>query len=340
MESSISGKFPGAGTVGGTGAVGPARTSTTADVDAEGAAISPFQRLIVAADDAKGDGDAPDSTLLMQLAPLVDDAEGTDPRAGVPAAEESAEATGAVAALAALLSGEQVATGEAQKAERPALRLVSLKLAGAAGAGANGQGAQSASGARLLAGFVQNPGEAGAGRAAVAEGALANASLSTTTTVSNMPPPPAGTPAQAPISPGRSGFDGAMAQQVRWLVERGIEQAELRLEPPSLGRIGVRLRLEGDQAMLSFHSAHAPVREAVESAVPRLRELLADAGIELAGVEVGSDGDARQDGRRDEVFQESEHAAGSTAGADTDGADAGSGPPDAQAGTGLFDAYA
>jgi flagellar hook-length control protein FliK len=340
MESSLSGKLPSPGSTGGTGTAGSASGGTATEAADDGGAVSPFQRLIAAADEAKGDGDAPDAALLARLAALVQDAEDTNSPAADADGEGDTAATGAVAALAALLDGEQATAAEAQKAELPALRLVALKLAGAASEGANGQPAQSANGARLAAGLMQHGGDTGASRTAAVDGTLANGSLSTTTAGSNLSSqPPVGAAAQAPIAPARPGFDGAMAQQVRWMAERGLEQAEIRLEPPNLGRIGVRLRLEGDQAMLSFHSAHAPVREAVESAVPRLRELLADAGIELAGVEVGSDEGARQGSAWDEAFGDGESAGGPAAG-DPDGTAAAAGSSEIQTGTGLFDAYA
>ncbi len=76
-------------------------------------------------------------------------------------------------------------------------------------------------------------------------------------------------------------------------------RAELVLTPPQLGRVEVSLTMTGDQANALFVSANPAVREALESALPRLRELLADAGIVLNS-QVGSElprnadsGDAR-----------------------------------------------
>lgn len=65
-------------------------------------------------------------------------------------------------------------------------------------------------------------------------------------------------------------------------------RAELVLTPPQLGRVEVSLTMTGDQANALFVSANPAVREALESALPRLRELLADAGIVLNS-QVGSE---------------------------------------------------
>ncbi len=65
-------------------------------------------------------------------------------------------------------------------------------------------------------------------------------------------------------------------------------RAELVLTPPQLGRVEVSLTMTGDQANAIFVSANPAVREALENALPRLQELLADAGIVLNS-QVGSE---------------------------------------------------
>ncbi|MEE4383306.1 MAG: flagellar hook-length control protein FliK [Pseudomonadales bacterium] len=138
---------------------------------------------------------------------------------------------------------------------------------------------------------------------------------------------------ETPLAPRQPNFDTAVAERVRWLAERGSESAELRLDPPQLGSLGVRVRVEGDQASLLFTSSQAAVREALEAAIPRLRELFAEAGLQLGDVDVGS-GDASADGGTDRFA-----AAERTASAD--GApEPGSALPGRRGGRGLLDAYA
>jgi flagellar hook-length control protein FliK len=67
------------------------------------------------------------------------------------------------------------------------------------------------------------------------------------------------------------------------------DRAELVLTPPQLGRIEVSLSMRGDDASLTFVSSNPVVREALENALPRLREILADAGISLGQTQVGSE---------------------------------------------------
>jgi flagellar hook-length control protein FliK len=66
-------------------------------------------------------------------------------------------------------------------------------------------------------------------------------------------------------------------------------RAELVLNPPQLGRIEVSLTVNGDQANAVFVSANPAVREALENAVPHLREILGDAGINLGQAQVGAE---------------------------------------------------
>jgi flagellar hook-length control protein FliK len=51
----------------------------------------------------------------------------------------------------------------------------------------------------------------------------------------------------------------------------------------------ITITLDQNQASAQFFSAHASVREAIESAMPRLREMLADSGITLGQASVGTE---------------------------------------------------
>jgi len=76
------------------------------------------------------------------------------------------------------------------------------------------------------------------------------------------------------------------SQKVTWLSTQQGQSAELHLNPPHLGPLDVVLSVSGDQATALFTSAHAAVREAVEQALPKLREMLAGNGIMLGNATV------------------------------------------------------
>lgn len=77
------------------------------------------------------------------------------------------------------------------------------------------------------------------------------------------------------------------SQKISWMVSQKNQVAELHLNPPNLGPLDVVLKMSDTQATALFTSPHAAVREAVENALPKLRELLADNGIMLSNATVG-----------------------------------------------------
>src|SRR5690606_14709304 len=90
-----------------------------------------------------------------------------------------------------------------------------------------------------------------------------------------------------------------LGQRVVLMVEQGVRDARLKVHPEHLGPIEIRVRLEGDSAQVTFHSAHAAVRDALADAVPRLREMLGGAGLDLAHVDIGA-GDPSHAGTPDD----------------------------------------
>jgi flagellar hook-length control protein FliK len=81
-------------------------------------------------------------------------------------------------------------------------------------------------------------------------------------------------------------------QKITWMATQNNQTAELHLNPPQLGPLDVSIKMNGDQATATFTSPHAAVREAIEQAMPKLREMLADSGIMLGNAMV-SDQPAR-----------------------------------------------
>jgi len=84
----------------------------------------------------------------------------------------------------------------------------------------------------------------------------------------------------------QSGWGDEIGERVRWLVSQNIQTAELRLNPPQLGPIEVKVTVQNDQMNVMFTAHHATVREALESAVPKLREMFGDSGLNLVDVDI------------------------------------------------------
>lgn len=89
---------------------------------------------------------------------------------------------------------------------------------------------------------------------------------------------------------GTPAWNNAISQKVVWMLGNEQQSASLTLNPPDLGPLQVVLSVSSTQANASFYSSQAEVRQALEAALPRLREMLGDAGIQLgqANVNAGS----------------------------------------------------
>jgi flagellar hook-length control protein FliK len=94
-------------------------------------------------------------------------------------------------------------------------------------------------------------------------------------------------PQSVSIPLGSDGWSDEFTQKISWMTTNQNNQvAELHLNPPDLGPLNVVLKVTDNQATVTFTSPHSAVREAVENALPKLRETLADNGITLGNTTV------------------------------------------------------
>ena len=97
-----------------------------------------------------------------------------------------------------------------------------------------------------------------------------------------------------------------LGRQLNWMVNNQMQEAEIRVNPPDIGPIEVRMSLQHQQTSVAFFCHDASVREAIEKAMPQLREMLNNQGIYLNQAQVSDQALARQQsgageqsGRRD-----------------------------------------
>ncbi len=109
-------------------------------------------------------------------------------------------------------------------------------------------------------------------------------------TVSNVETTPSLAKLQQTIAPrvGNPGWDQALGQRVVYMAGSGQQTASLTLNPPELGPLQVVLTISNDQTNASFTSAQPEVRQALEAALPKLREMMSEAGIQLGNATVGT----------------------------------------------------
>jgi flagellar hook-length control protein FliK len=98
---------------------------------------------------------------------------------------------------------------------------------------------------------------------------------------------------------GTPAWDNQVGQKVIWMVGGEDQSATLELNPPDLGPVQVVLNVSNDLASVTFSSQQLEVRQALENALPRLREMMSESGIALgnATVNAGAEGRQGQDGQ-------------------------------------------
>lgn len=79
------------------------------------------------------------------------------------------------------------------------------------------------------------------------------------------------------------------SQKIVWMATQDKQNAQITLNPPQMGPIEISLSIKNEQASAVFVSGNAEVREVIEAALPRLREMLAGVGVELGQANVSAE---------------------------------------------------
>ncbi|NOE11324.1 flagellar hook-length control protein FliK [Vibrio cholerae] len=77
-----------------------------------------------------------------------------------------------------------------------------------------------------------------------------------------------------------------LAERVQMMMSKNLKNIDIRLDPPELGRMHIRMNMQGDGATVHFTVANQHAREALEQTMPRLREMLAQQGVQLGDTSV------------------------------------------------------
>lgn len=75
-------------------------------------------------------------------------------------------------------------------------------------------------------------------------------------------------------------------QQVGMMLARNLKSIDIRLDPPELGSIKIKMQLNGEQAAVSFIVSNQQAKDALDNAMPKLKEMLEQQGMELADSDV------------------------------------------------------
>lgn len=105
-----------------------------------------------------------------------------------------------------------------------------------------------------------------------------------------------------------------LQQRVNLLMNLNMQEVEIRLDPPELGSMQIRVRTDAEQAHVNFMVQNQQAKEALEQSLPRLRELLAEQGLALGESQIqhGEQQGDQQDEQQTAQQQNSEQTAQSS----------------------------
>lgn len=103
----------------------------------------------------------------------------------------------------------------------------------------------------------------------------------------------------SPVAMNQPGWSKELTDKVMWMSSQNLKSAEIKLNPAELGRLDIRVQVNSDQTQITFTSAHAGVRESLESQSFRLRELMAQQGMQDVDVNVADQSETDQRDERE-----------------------------------------
>lgn len=107
---------------------------------------------------------------------------------------------------------------------------------------------------------------------------------------------------QLPLNPTPEQWGSALGDKVQWMINAKLETAEIRIDPPHLGKMDVRIKMDGDGANIVIHTHQAATRDLVDAASFRLKEMLQDSGYNNVDVDVSH----REQGQASNEFAQSD----------------------------------
>ncbi|WP_221067929.1 flagellar hook-length control protein FliK [Vibrio alfacsensis] len=100
--------------------------------------------------------------------------------------------------------------------------------------------------------------------------------------------------AQLPLQLTKELANDQVAEKVQMMMSKNLKNLDIRLDPPELGRMQIRMTMNNDIANVHFTVANSQARDLIEQTLPRLREMLAQQGMQLADSSVQQQSSGQQ----------------------------------------------
>lgn len=78
----------------------------------------------------------------------------------------------------------------------------------------------------------------------------------------------------------------ALGERVSFIIHNKLSSAEIRIDPPHLGKLDIQIKIKDDSALVVINTQHAQTRDLIDSASVRLRDILQEAGYTSVDVNV------------------------------------------------------
>ncbi len=97
-----------------------------------------------------------------------------------------------------------------------------------------------------------------------------------------------------PRQAGAADWASGLGERVSWMIDQRHNSATIRLDPPTLGKLDVQVRVADDATTITIQAQHAPTRELIEASATRLRDFLQESGFQNVNVDVSQRHDQQQ----------------------------------------------
>jgi len=101
---------------------------------------------------------------------------------------------------------------------------------------------------------------------------------------------------QTPIQVNKDVASEQLAERVHMMMSKNLKHIDIRLDPPDLGKVHIRMHMNGDTTSVHFTVASHHARDALESSMPRLREMLSQQGVQIGDTAVQQQSSQQQNG--------------------------------------------
>jgi flagellar hook-length control protein FliK len=96
-----------------------------------------------------------------------------------------------------------------------------------------------------------------------------------------------------PVDAQSARWHEALASRIHWIVDHEIGEAQIKLNPPELGALDVKISMLDDKTYVQMTAHSSAARDELSLSLPRLRELLSAGGLDVGGATVSGGRDER-----------------------------------------------